>query len=167
MKDQQTGEPSMQKIVPSLWFDTEAEEAASFYVSIFEDSRIVNVTRYGSAGPRPEGMVMTVDFQLEGQDFNAINGGPDFKFTEATSLLVNCRSQEEVDELWEKLIDGGEPGPCGWLKDRYGLSWQIVPVALGEMLSDADRAKSQRVMAAMLQMSKIDVAQLREAYGPR
>ena len=154
----------MQKIVPSLWFDTQAEEAAKFYVSIFKDSRITSVTRYGSAGPRPAGMVMTVDFQLAGQDFNAINGGPDFKFTEATSLLVNCQTQAEVDELWQKLGVGGEPGPCGWLKDRYGLSWQIVPVALGEMLSDPDPATSQRVMAAMLQMSKIDLAELRRAY---
>ncbi len=154
----------MQKIVPSLWFDTQAEEAAKFYVSIFEDSEIKTVARYGSAGPRPEGMVMTVDFQLAGQDFNAINGGPDFKFTEATSLLVSCGTQEEVDDLWQKLGDGGEPGPCGWLKDRYGLSWQVVPVALGEMLSDPDPARSQRVMAAMLQMSKIDLAELREAY---
>jgi predicted 3-demethylubiquinone-9 3-methyltransferase (glyoxalase superfamily) len=154
----------VQKIVPSLWFDTQAEEAAKFYVSIFKDSKITNITHYGSAGPRPEGMVMTVDFQLAGQDFNAINGGPDFTFTEATSLLVNCQDQAEVDDLWQKLGDGGEPGPCGWLKDRYGLSWQVVPVALGEMLSDPDPARSQRVMAAMLQMSKIDLAELREAY---
>jgi predicted 3-demethylubiquinone-9 3-methyltransferase (glyoxalase superfamily) len=157
----------VQKIVPSLWFDTQAEEAAKFYVSIFKDSKITNVTRYGSAGPRPEGMVMTVDFQLAGQDVNAINGGPDFKFTEATSLLVNCQTQAEVDDLWNKLGDGGEPGPCGWLKDKFGLSWQVVPVALGEMLSDPDPVKSQRVMAAMLQMSKIDVARLREAYEPQ
>ena len=154
----------MQKIVPSLWFDTEAEEAAKFYTSIFRNSKIGNIARYGSAGPRPEGLVMTVDFQLDGQDFNAINGGPDFKFTEATSLLVNCQNQAEVDDLWKKLGDGGEPGPCGWLKDKFGLSWQIVPVALGEMLSDPDPGKSQRVMAAMLQMSKIDLAGLRKAY---
>jgi predicted 3-demethylubiquinone-9 3-methyltransferase (glyoxalase superfamily) len=154
----------VQKIVPSLWFDTEAEEAAKFYTSIFRNSKIGNIARYGSAGPRPEGMVMTVDFQLDGQDFNAINGGPDFKFTEATSLLVNCQDQAEVDDLWKKLGDGGEPGPCGWLKDKFGLSWQIVPVALGEMLSDPDPGKSQRVMAAMLQMSKIDLAGLRKAY---
>jgi predicted 3-demethylubiquinone-9 3-methyltransferase (glyoxalase superfamily) len=154
----------MQKIVPSLWFDTEAEEAAKIYTSIFRNSRITNVARYGSAGPRPEGMVMTVDFQLDGQDLNAINGGPDFKFTEATSLLVNCQNQAEVDDLWKKLGDGGEPGPCGWIKDKCGLSWQIVPVALGEMLSDPDPGKSQQVMAAMLQMSKIDLAGLRKAY---
>jgi predicted 3-demethylubiquinone-9 3-methyltransferase (glyoxalase superfamily) len=159
------GKP-VQKIVPSLWFDTQAEQAAKFYVSIFKDSKITKVSRYGSAGPRPEGMVMTVDFQLAGQDFNAINGGPDFTFTEATSLLVNCQGQDEVDDFWAKLGDGGEPGPCGWLKDRFGLSWQIVPVALGEMLSDPDPIRSQRVMAAMLQMSKIDLARLREAYEP-
>ena len=154
----------MQKIVPSLWFDTQAEEAAKFYTSIFRNSKIGNIARYGAAGPRPEGMVMTVDFQLDGQDFNAINGGPDFKFTEATSLLVMCQNQAEVDDLWKKLGDGGEPGPCGWLKDKFGLSWQIVPVALGEMLSDPDPGKSQRVMAAMLQMSKMDLAGLRKAY---
>jgi predicted 3-demethylubiquinone-9 3-methyltransferase (glyoxalase superfamily) len=157
----------VQKIVPSLWFDTEAEEAAKFYTSIFRNSKITDVARYGSAGPRPEGMVMTVDFQLDGQDFNAINGGPDFKFTEATSLLVNCQTQAEVDDLWQKLGEGGEPGPCGWVKDKFGLSWQVVPVALGEMLSDPDPVKSQRVMAAMLQMSKIDLARLREAYEPQ
>jgi predicted 3-demethylubiquinone-9 3-methyltransferase (glyoxalase superfamily) len=157
----------VQKIVPSLWFDTQAEEAAKFYTSIFKNSKIGDIARYGSAGPRPEGMVMTVDFRLAGQDFNAINGGPDFKFTEATSLLVNCETQAEVDELWEKLGKGGEPGPCGWLKDKFGLSWQIVPVALGQMLSDPDPVKAQRVMAAMLQMSKIDVARLREAYEPQ
>jgi predicted 3-demethylubiquinone-9 3-methyltransferase (glyoxalase superfamily) len=160
------GKP-VQKIVPSLWFDTQAEEAAKFYVSIFKDSKITTVTRYGSAGPRPEGMVMTVDFRLAGQDFNALNGGPDFKFTEATSLLVNCQTQDEVDDLWQKLGDGGEPGPCGWLKVRYGLSWQVVPVARGEMLSDPDPARSQRVMAAMLQMSKIDLAELHRAYEPQ
>jgi predicted 3-demethylubiquinone-9 3-methyltransferase (glyoxalase superfamily) len=154
----------VQKIVPSLWFDTQAEEAAKFYCSIFADSRIVKVTRYGSAGPRPEGLVMTVDFQLQSQDFNAINGGPDFKFTEATSLLVNCRDQQEVDQLWEKLGEDGEPGPCGWLKDKFGLSWQIVPAVLEKLLGDPDPVKSQRVMAAMLQMGKIDVAELRRAY---
>jgi len=157
----------MQKINPSLWFDHQAEEAANFYVSMFKDAKILNVTRYGSAGPGPEGSVMTVDFQLHGQDFNAINGGPQFKFTEAISLLVNCESQAEVDEYWEKLSDDGEAGPCGWLKDKYGLSWQIVPVALGEMISDPDQAKSQRVVQAMLQMKKIDVAELRRAYEQR
>ena len=154
----------MQKIVTSLWFDDQAEEAAKFYCSIFNNSKITQIARYGSAGPRPEGMVMTVDFRLEGQDFNAINGGPEFRFTEATSLLVNCQTQEEVDKLWDKLGAGGEPGPCGWLKDRYGLSWQVVPVALGEMLSDPDPVRAQRVMEAMLKMGKIDVAELRRAY---
>ena len=157
----------MQKIVTSLWFDDQAEKAANYYVSIFPNSRIQNVTRYGSAGPRPEGMVMTVDFRLAGQEFNAINGGPEFTFTEATSLLVNCQTQEEVDDLWDKLGKGGEPGPCGWLKDRYGLSWQIVPVALNEMIADPDPEKSQRVMAAMLQMGKLDEAALRDAYEGR
>lgn len=154
----------MQKIVPSLWFDTQAEEAANFYVSIFANSRIVEVMRYGSAGPRPEGTVMTVDFELEGQAVNAINGGPEFRFSEATSLLVNCESQAEVDRLWERLTDGGQPGPCGWLKDRYGFSWQIVPIALGEMLGDPDRVKAQRAMKAMLEMSKLDVDALRRAF---
>jgi predicted 3-demethylubiquinone-9 3-methyltransferase (glyoxalase superfamily) len=154
----------MQKIVPSLWFDTEAEEAARFYVSLFRDSEIKAIARYGSAGPRPEGMVMTVDFRLHGQDFNAINGGPDFKFSEAISMLVNCVDQAEVDELWQKLGDGGEYSVCGWLKDRYGLSWQIVPTVLGEMLSDPDVAKSQRVMEVMLKMNKIEIEPLREAY---
>ena len=157
----------MPKVVPSLWFDTQAEEAARFYVSIFPDSEIVNVTRYGSAGPRPEGMVMTVDFRIAGQDINALNGGPEFRFTEATSLLVHCQNQEEVDDLWAKLGDGGEPGPCGWIKDRFGLSWQIVPVQLDEMLSDPDPERAQRVMAAMLQMGKIEVEGLRAAYDAR
>jgi predicted 3-demethylubiquinone-9 3-methyltransferase (glyoxalase superfamily) len=157
----------MQKIVTSLWFDDQAEEAANYYCSIFPDSKITQMSRYGSAGPRPEGMVMAVDFELDGRAFNALNGGPEFKFTEATSLLVNCQDQDEVDNLWEKLGAGGEHGPCGWLKDRYGLSWQIVPVALGEMLSDPDPVKSQRVMAAMLKMGKLDEAELRRAYEER
>jgi predicted 3-demethylubiquinone-9 3-methyltransferase (glyoxalase superfamily) len=154
----------MQKIVTSLWFDTEAEEAANFYCSKFKDSKILNVSHYGSAGPRPEGMVLAVDFQLAGQTFNALNGGPDFKFTEATSLLVHCESQDEVDQFWAALGEGGEPGPCGWLKDKYGLSWQIVPTALDEMLADPDPEKAQRVMKSMLQMGKIDVAELQRAY---
>ncbi len=154
----------MEKINPSLWFDTQAEEAANFYVSKFKDSKILNVAYYGSAGPRPAGTVMAVDFQLAGQTFNAINGGPDFKFTEAISLLVNCESQEEVNEFWDALGEGGEPGPCGWLKDRYGLSWQIVPTVLNEMLGDPDPEKAQRVMKAMLQMGKIDATELRRAY---
>jgi len=153
-----------QKIAPFLWFDNQAEEAANFYVSIFKNSRIVNIARYGAAGPGPKGSVMTVSFQLDGQEFTALNGGPQFKFTEAISFVVNCETQEEVDELWEKLSRGGEEGPCGWLKDKYGLSWQIVPIVLGEMLSDPDPVKSQRVMQAMLQMKKIDVGKLRQAY---
>ncbi|CAN5537700.1 VOC family protein [soil metagenome] len=155
----------MQKITPNLWFDTEAEEAAEFYTSIFKDSRIKAVSRYGEAGPRPAEMVMTVDFELAGQGFTALNGGPDFKFNEAMSLLVNCETQEEVDELWEKLSEGGEKGPCGWLKDRFGLSWQIIPTVLGEMLQDGDPGKANSVMAAMLQMTKIDIEKLRSAYA--
>ncbi len=154
----------MQKITPNLWFDTEAEEAAKFYTSIFKDSKIDAVSHYGEAGPRPAGMVLTVDFQLEGQKFTALNGGPDFKFTEAISLLVNCESQEEVDELWATLSEGGEEGPCGWLKDRYGLSWQIIPTRLGELLQDKDAERANRVMDAMLQMGKIDIAALEKAY---
>jgi predicted 3-demethylubiquinone-9 3-methyltransferase (glyoxalase superfamily) len=154
----------MQKIVTSLWFDTEAEEAANFYCSKFRDSKILNVAHYGAAGPRPEGTVMTVDFQLAGQTFNAINGGPDFKFTEAISLLVNCESQDEVDQFWDALGEGGEPGACGWLKDRYGLSWQIVPTVLNEQLADPDPEKAQRVMKSMQQMGKIDVAELQRVY---
>lgn len=154
----------MQTITPSLWFDDQAEEAAAFYVGVFDDSRITKVTRYGSAGPGAEGSVMTVDLQIRGQDVNMINGGPQFTFTEAISLVVSCADQAEVDRYWEALGDGGEHGPCGWLKDRYGLSWQIVPVALNEMVDDPDPARAQRVMAAMLQMSKLDVAELRAAY---
>jgi predicted 3-demethylubiquinone-9 3-methyltransferase (glyoxalase superfamily) len=154
-----------QKITPNLWFDTEAEEAASFYTSIFDTSRIVKVMRYGEAGPRPAGMVMTVTFELEGQEFTALNGGPEFKFNEAISLLVNCESQEEVDELWKRLSEGGEEGPCGWLKDRFGVSWQIIPTILDEMLQDDDPARADRVMEAMLQMGKIDIAGLERAYA--
>ena len=154
-----------QKIVPNLWFDTEAEEAAEFYTSIFENSKIVDVSHFGEAGPRPAGMVLTVDFELEGQRFTALNGGPEFRFTEAISLLVNCETQDEVDELWEKLSEGGgEKGPCGWLKDRYGLSWQIVPTVLGELLQNPDKEKANRVMAAMLQMQKLDIDGLKRAY---
>ena len=154
----------MQKIVPFLWFDTEAEEAASFYTSIFKNSRVTNVTRYGEAGPRPAGMVMVVSFQLEGQDFTGLNGGPEFKFNEAVSLEVNCETQDEVDEFWEKLSAGGEKGPCGWLKDKFGLSWQIVPTVLNEMLQDEDADKANRVMKAMLQMTKIEIGELERAY---
>ena len=153
----------MQKITPCLWFDTEGEEAANFYTSVFKNSRILNVSRYGEAGPRPAGTVMTVDFELDGQEFVALNGGPEFTFNEAVSFQVNCTTQEEVDEYWSRLTDGGEPGPCGWLKDRYGVSWQIVPTALNELLSDPDPARAQRAMKAMLQMGKIDIATLRSA----
>ena len=153
----------MQKIVPNLWFDTEAEEAANYYCSIFKNSEVVNVTHYGEAGPRPAGMVLTVDFQLDGQEFTALNGGPDFKFNEAVSLLVNCESQGEVDTLWDKLSEGGQEGPCGWLKDKYGLSWQIIPTRLGELLQDEDTDRANRVMKAMLQMGKIDIETLEKA----
>jgi predicted 3-demethylubiquinone-9 3-methyltransferase (glyoxalase superfamily) len=155
----------MQKITPFLWFDNNAEEAMSFYTSIFDNSRIGNVTRYGEGGPGPAGTVMTATFELEGQEFMVLNGGPQFKFTEAISFFVNCETQEEVDGLWEKLSEGGEAGECGWLKDKFGLSWQIIPTALGEMLGDPDPEKAQRVMKAMLQMKKIDVQALRQAYN--
>ena len=154
----------MQKIVPFLWFNDQAEYAMNHYISIFPDSKVVSVMRYGDAGPGPKGAVMSVTFQLAGQEFIALNGGPQFKFTEAISLYVNCETQEEVDELWQKLSEGGEGGPCGWLKDKYGLWWQIIPTALGEMLQNPDAEKSNRVMQAMLQMSKIDIEGLRRAY---
>jgi predicted 3-demethylubiquinone-9 3-methyltransferase (glyoxalase superfamily) len=148
-----------------LWFDANAEEAANHYVSIFKNSKILSVTRYGDAGPGPKGSVMTVNFQLEGQEFIALNGGPHFKFTEAISLLVNCDTQREVDELWSKLSAGGEESQCGWLKDKYGLSWQIIPTALFELMLDRDPGKSKRVMEAMLQMKKIDIGLLEKAYA--
>jgi predicted 3-demethylubiquinone-9 3-methyltransferase (glyoxalase superfamily) len=154
----------MQKITPFLWFDSNAEEAVNLYLSIFKHSKITKVARYGDAGPGPKGSVMTIAFQLEGQDFIALNGGPMFKFTEAISLSVDCKTQQEVDELWEKLSAGGQPGQCGWLKDKFGLSWQIVPSALVEMLQDKDAEKSKRVMQAMMQMRKIDIGRLRQAY---
>jgi predicted 3-demethylubiquinone-9 3-methyltransferase (glyoxalase superfamily) len=154
----------MQKIVTYLWFDNRAEEAANFYASLFEDSKITDVTRYGEAGPGEPGSVMVVNFQLAGQDFIALNGGPQFRFTEAVSLFVNCETQEEVDRLWAALTDGGEEQPCGWLKDRYGLSWQIIPTALLRLLSDPDPAKAKRVMEAMFAMRKIDIATLQAAY---
>jgi predicted 3-demethylubiquinone-9 3-methyltransferase (glyoxalase superfamily) len=156
-------EDAMQKITPCLWFDTEGEEAARFYTSVFPNSRIVEVTRYGSAGPRPEGMVMTVDFELDGQKFVALNGGPQFTFDEAISFQVNCESQEEVDSYWSTLSEGGEEGPCGWLKDKFGVSWQVVPTALTELISDPDEEKSQRVMRAMLEMKKIEIDALERA----
>jgi predicted 3-demethylubiquinone-9 3-methyltransferase (glyoxalase superfamily) len=153
----------MDNLVTCLWFDTEGEDAANFYTSIFPDSKLGKVTRYSSAGPRPEGEVMTVDFEVRGQRFVALNGGPQFTFSEAISFQVLCDGQDEVDEYWEKLSDGGEEGPCGWLKDRFGLSWQIVPTALPRLLSDPDADKAQRVMAAMLNMRKIEIAELERA----
>jgi predicted 3-demethylubiquinone-9 3-methyltransferase (glyoxalase superfamily) len=149
---------------PFLWFDTDAEQAARFYTTVFPNSKIVEVTHYGSAGPRPEGMVMTVAFELDGQKFVALNGGPQYHFSEAISFVVNCETQQEVDTYWETLSEGGEEGPCGWLKDKFGLSWQIVPNALPRLLADPDTEKAQRVMAAMLEMKKIDIETLeREA----
>ncbi len=153
----------MPKVTPCLWFDTEGEEAAKFYTSVFPNSRIVDVARYSEAGPRPEGTVMTVSFELDGQPFVALNGGPEFTFSEAISFQVDCEDQDEVDMYWSKLSKGGEEGPCGWLKDRFGLSWQIVPRALPELLADPDREKSQRVMRAMLQMKKIEIDALERA----
>lgn len=159
----------MQGITPFLWFDNQAEEAASFYTSLFKNSRVLNVARYGEAGAEvsgiPRGTVMTVTFELDGQEFTALNGGPAFTFSEAISFMVKCETQEEVDRLWERLTEGGEAGECGWLKDRYGVSWQIVPTALGEMLQDSDPRRSERVTAALLKMKKIDIEKLRQAYG--
>ena len=157
----------MQKITPFLWFDHQAEQAANYYVGIFKNSRIVNITRYGEAGPGPEGSVMIVAFQLEGQEFIALNGGPEFTFSPAISFVANCETQEEVDTLWEKLSEGGDKVECGWLKDKYGVSWQIVPTIVGELMSDPDPEKSQRVMKAILQMDKIDIKTLMRAYEGR
>lgn len=154
----------VQKITPFLWFDQQAEEAARFYASIFPNSRIVKVSRYGAAGPGPPGSVMTVEFQLQGQSFVALNGGPMFKFTEAISFVVNCETQDEVDRYWAKLSDGGAEVQCGWLRDRFGLSWQIVPTMLAELVGGSDPAKSQRAMQAMFTMKKLDIAALKEAY---
>src|ERR1700730_6630423 len=151
----------MQKITPFLWFDGKAEEAMNFYVSIFKNSKVVGVNRYGEAGPGPKGTVMSATFQLDGQEFIALNGGPHFTFSPAISFFVNCATQQEVDQLWEKLSQGGEKQRCGWLKDKYGLSWQIIPSALGEMLQDKDARKSTKVMQAMLKMEKIDIKGLR------
>ena len=154
----------MPKITPWLWFDTEAEEAANFYTSVFKNSRITNVARYGEAGPRPAGTVMTVAFELDGQEFAALNGGPEYTFNEAVSLMIDCADQAEVDYYWARLTEGGgQPGPCGWLKDRYGLSWQVVPTELERLLNDPDQCRAQRAMAAMLKMGKLDVAALRAA----
>lgn len=155
----------LQTIVPFLWFDENAEEAVNFYVSIFKNAAIEGITRYGDAGPRPKGMVMTIDFRLEGQRFVALNGGPEYQFTPAISFVVNCKTQQEVDTLWEKLTDGGEEVACGWLKDRYGISWQIVPTVLLELLQDKDPEKAQRVTEAMFQMKKLDIKTLQEAYN--
>jgi len=154
----------MQKITPFLWFDSNAEEAINFYTSIFKDSKVISISRYGDAGPGPKGTVMAATFQLEGQQFMALNGGPHFRFTPAISLFVSCETQEEVDELWKKLSDGGEEQRCGWLQDKFGLSWQIIPSALGHMLNDKNPVRSQRVMEAMLKMDKINIKDLRKAY---
>jgi predicted 3-demethylubiquinone-9 3-methyltransferase (glyoxalase superfamily) len=158
----------MQKITPFLWFDNQAEEAVNFYIAIFNNSKIVSVARYGEAGAeasgRSKGTVMTIVFRIEGQEFIALNGGPAFTFSPAISFVVNCETQEEIDELWEKLSAGGEKVECGWLKDKYGVSWQIVPTVLGEMLQDKDAEKSERVMKAMIKMDKIDIKALKRAY---
>jgi len=155
----------VQRITPFLWFDGNAEAAATFYVSVFPNSEITAISRYGEAGPGPAGSVMVVSFRLDGQAFQALNGGPEFAFTEAISLLIDCESQEEVDHYWEKLADGGEPGPCGWLKDRFGVSWQVVPRVLPEMLRDEDPERAGRVMQAMMGMGKLDVTGLERAYA--
>lgn len=152
-----------QKIVPNLWFDTEAEAAAEFYVGIFENSRIVNVTHYTEAGPRDAGMVLTVEFELDGQRFIGINGGPEFRFDEAVSFAIECETQDEIDYYWQKLLEGGEESQCGWLKDRYGLSWQVVPTGMEELFSDPDKGRAERAMKAMLGMRKLDIAALRSA----
>jgi len=157
----------MQRIVPCLWFDNQAEEAVKFYTSLIKPSKIGAIALYGDVGPGPKGSVMTVDFELVGQQYLALNGGPIFKFTEALSLMVNCETQQEVDRLWEKLSEGGEKSQCGWLKDKYGLSWQIVPTVLRELISDRDPARSQRVMKAMLQMRKLDIKALKKAYDQK
>jgi len=154
----------MQKITPFLWFKDRAEEAAKFYTSIFKNSKVGRITRYGDAGPGPKGTAMTVTFKLDGTEFIGLNGGPHFTFSEAISFVVSCKTPREVDYYWDKLSAGGEKGRCAWLKDKYGVSWQIVPTALGELLADKDAAKSQRVMQAMLQMDKIDIKRLKQAY---
>lgn len=154
----------MQKITPFLWFDNNAEEAVNFYMSIFKNSKIMNIARYGEAGPGPKGTVMIVTFELEGQRFTALNGGPQFKFTPAISFFVNCETQQEVDKFWEKLSEGGRKDRCGWLQDKYGVSWQIVPSVLGHLVQDKDAEKSKRVMKAMLQMDKLNINGLKDAY---
>ena len=154
----------MPKVTPFLWFETQAEEAASFYVSVFPRSKILKISRYLEAGPGPRGSVMTVEFELDGQRFIALNGGPEFKFTEAVSFSIDCKNQEEVDRYWDALGAGGEHGPCGWLKDKFGVSWQIIPKVLPEMLASSDREAAERAMKAMLEMGKLDIEQLRQAY---
>lgn len=154
----------MQRITPFLWFNDQAEEAVNFYLSIFDDSRILTKTRYGEVGPGPEGSIMTIDFELQGQPFVALNGGPHFTFNEAVSFVVNCETAEEVDHYWEKLSEGGETSQCGWLKDQFGISWQVVPTLLPRLIGDANQDKAQMVMAAMLQMQKLDVVALQTAY---
>jgi predicted 3-demethylubiquinone-9 3-methyltransferase (glyoxalase superfamily) len=153
----------MPQITPNLWFDTQAEEAAGFYISVFKNSRIVSTTRYPEGAPREAGMVMTVEFELDGQRFVGINGGPDFKFDEAVSFEIKCETQEEIDYFWERLSEGGSEGPCGWLKDRYGLSWQVVPTGMEELFADPDPKRAERAMQAMLGMGKLDIAALRSA----
>jgi len=155
----------MQKITPCLWFDTQGEDAANFYITVFKNSKILDVSRYGAAGPGPEGAVMTVTFELDGQKFVALNGGPHFTFNEAISFQVSCGTQDEVDYFWSKLSQGGEEGPCGWLKDKYGVSWQIVPTALDELVGDPDLEKAQAAMKAMLGMGKIDIEGLQRAVN--
>lgn len=154
----------MQKITPYLWFDDQAEEAAQFYTSVFKNSKITGISRYGDNGQKPQGSVMTVSFQLEGQEFVALNGGPHFTFSPAISFYVNCETQEEVDELWDKLLAGGEEEQCGWLRDKFGVSWQIIPNRLIDMLTSSDAKKAQRAMDAMLQMVKIDLSKIKQAY---
>ncbi len=154
----------MQKITPFLWFNDNAEEAMTFYISIFKNSKVMSVTKYGDAGPGPSGSVMSTTFQLEGQDFYALNGGPAYTFSPAVSLFVSCETQEEVDTLWGKLLEGGKSHRCGWVQDRFGLTWQIIPTALGKMLGDKDSARANRVMSAMMQMDKIDITRLQNAY---
>lgn len=153
----------MPRITPNLWFDTEGEEAAEFYVSVFPNSKINNISHYTDAGPRPAGTVLTVDFELDGQEYTAINGGPEFTFDEAISLLINCADQAEVDYYWERLSEGGEEGPCGWLKDRYGVSWQVIPEGMDELMKDPDQGRVQRAMEAMFGMKKIDIAAMTAA----
>jgi predicted 3-demethylubiquinone-9 3-methyltransferase (glyoxalase superfamily) len=156
----------MPRMTTCLWFDTEGEDAANFYTSVFPNSRITDVSRYGEAGPREAGSVMTVNFELDGQPFVALNGGPDFTFNEAISFQIDCKGQDEVDHYWQALSEGGEEGPCGWLKDKFGVSWQVIPAALPRLLGDPDEEKAQRVMAAMLKMKKLEVDELERAAAP-